>query len=378
MINAVLITESLRGTHRPSFSFPVTTISTRGTGAIYFSQDTLSYKVSKSVTNFIQNEKPDIVFLGSDLDQTGTKIATVVNKEIQKINETLRKQGLREIKTLRTAFTEKGYMRIGRLYTDSEMRSLAELDLMNMGVAKFFKEKFTNIPTTGLKRAVIVGAVSQIAKNQDKIKVRTQGTATVTAFTKHLLNGGKASTFSKKMEKLYAGGHIEYPRVDNDYFINETPYEVYAHPKLTALGYTDRDISPFEVEELPLNKATIMMALAQERLVTPSMVVNYFKTIEEVFDDNLKPKEEFTQYVKECESIYREYESEYREILQKASPRSRMLRTLTPTKIKKKEELDEWLEKVKKRMIEEFEREEMEKKQQRELQKKFKQKKIYL
>jgi len=333
-----LITESTVGSHVPP-SGDFVLLSTNGTRGITFNSRSLSYSVPKNVMDFIRQQyrsgKIKGVLLGTDLDHTGTKIATVYRNFLDS-------EG---IPNVRTAFTSKGYMKVGRCYSDSQMKMFALLDKLNIESAKFFREKF-GLKKFSIQKATVVGSVRKWRGGT--IKTRN-GTNTFTALVKGLKKGLSAKTVESRLQSLYYAGSIEYPRVDVDYFTPETAYDVYAHPPLTSKGYTDDLISDFEELELPADKKTVILGIAEDRLITPATAFRYQQLIDEFFTDSLEPKPEYRKVVRECEALTEEIEYEYRSILSGISPRFPLSPAPPmPSRRKKKEEEEEILEWFKK------------------------------
>ena len=347
----LLVAESLEGTHTTKAPKGVELLSTRGSSVISYNYKGNSYFVSKGFREFVEATKPELVLIGTDLDQTGTKIATVLKNYLDE----------KGIRSVRTAFTEKGYLKVGRFYTEKEMSFHKWLDRKNVEVSNYFNRKGLDggkVGKVSLSKAVVLGSVRKI-REKGKITVRKGKTCTATALVKgNMLGYGERATMSK-LRRLYLSGKIEYPRVDADYF--PSPYQVYAHPPLTSNGYTDEIVSPIAEKELPVNLNTIPLALAQERVTTPSTVEKHSRLVREVFTPSLKPKPEYERLVRECESIAKEYELEYRKALIGISPNSFLFPYPKP---RKRKELDEWYDNLMRKLKEEREREERKKKEE--------------
>jgi len=342
----VLFTESLRGVHRPPF--PIRTISTKGSAAVQYSMQSNSYNVVRGLVDSVSSG--DYALIGTDLDHTGTKVATVIANR-------LREKG---VKPIRFSLTAGGYAFIGRFYDKKEMEAFKTLDRLTRKVSSYFSEKYPDAPATGLSTAI---AVAKVAKSPEKFKVSglTKRTNTALAITKGMLKGKSAGSGMKHLQKVYAGGLIEYPRVDND-LIMEKPFEVYAHSPLTATGYTDFLISPMtekELEELgaedeetiPMTFETIPLYLSVERVVTPSMVSRQMARIEKVFNDDLTVKDGYQTYVNDCIAVADEVEEEYKRLLWELSPRARKEK-IRVERIKEEKLLREWLESLYQRQLE--------------------------
>ncbi len=350
MAGVVLISESLRGTHRPPF--PVMQLSTRGSAGFYLSHSTGDYPVRSDILRFIEANNPKVVLIGTDFDHTGTKIGTILKNQIQDFAS---RKG-KDIEIIRTAFTNRGYMKVGRFYNDREMNACKEYDRMNAEVRAFFKEKHPDKPATSLSKAIATARAYSYLKNGGSVAVKQGKTATVTAVVKGILGGMTARGVMSRLNKAYAMGMIEYPRVDVDYYADSYPYDVYAHPPLTSFGYTDEVVSPIEDETLPLTLNTVLLALSDDRLVTPSMVEKTDEHLRQVFEENGKPKDGFEAYIRDCQAIEREYVKEYQRSLKAMSPRSPIYRVKNPKK-KEEEALLEYLKKVKEKAEELFEKE---------------------
>jgi len=350
MAGVVLISESLRGTHRPPF--PVMQLSTRGSAGFYLSHSTGDYPVRSDILRFIEANDPKVVLIGTDFDHTGTKIGTILKNQIQDFASSKGK----DIEIIRTAFTNKGYMKVGRFYNEKEMNACKEYDRMNAEVRAFFKKKHPDKPATSLSKAIATARAYSYLKNGGSVAVKQGKTATVTAVVKGILGGMTARGVMSRLNKAYAMGMIEYPRVDVDYYADSYPYDVYAHPPLTSFGYTDEVVSPIEDETLPLTLNTVLLALSDDRLVTPSMVEKTDEHLRQVFEENGKPKDGFEAYIRDCQAIEREYVKEYQRSLKAMSPRSPIYRVKNPKK-KEEEALLEYLKKVKEKAEELFEKE---------------------
>lgn len=350
MAGVILISESLRGTHRPPF--PVMQLSTRGSAGFYLSNSTGNYPVRSDILRFIEANNPKVVLIGTDFDHTGTKIGTILRNQIKEFAE---KNG-KDIEVIRTAFTNKGYMKVGRFYNEREMNACKEYDRMNAEVRAFFREKHSDKPPTSLSKAIATARAYSLLKEGGNVAVKQGKTATVTAVVKGMLGGMTASGVMSRLNKAYAMGVIEYPRVDVDYYADSYPYDVYAHPPLTSMGYEDEIVSPIEEDALPLTINTVLLALSDERLVTPSMLDRTDEHLRAVFDENGRPKDGFENYIKDCQAIEREYVKEYQKTLKAMSPRSPIYRVRNPKK-KQEEALLEYLKKVKERAEELFEKE---------------------
>jgi len=335
----LLITESLEGTHLTRAPKGAELLSTKGSSVISYNYNNNSYYLSKAFRDFVESAKPEVVLIGTDLDQTGTKVATVIKSYLDE----------RGIRNVRTAFTEKGYLKVGRFYTEEEMNRCKWLDKANIEIAKFFSRRGLDGGRVGrlsLSKAIVLGSVKKL-KEKGRVRVRRGKTCTATALVKGNIYGLNERAVMQKLQRLYLTGKIEYPRVDADYF--PSPYQVYAHPPLTSTGYEDEIISPIVDDELPVALATVPLALAEERITTPSTVEKHSRLVREVFDESLIPKPEYTKLVKECESIAREYEPEYKKALADISPNAPLFPYPKP---RKRKELDDWYEKLMKKLKE--------------------------
>jgi len=332
----LLITESTKGSHvPPSLNGKVLVFSTGGSRGIVFNPQTKSYYVQSSARKFIKDlwdsGKIKGVLVGTDLDHVGTKIATVYR-------EFLENEG---IPSVRTAFTSKGYLKVGGFYAPSQMRYYALIDNLNVNTARFFREAY-GINNFSAQKGIVVAK----AKNWKgrRVPVR-KGTNTVTALINGLMQGKSASAVKSHLQRLYYAGSVEYPRVDVDYFSPETAYDVYAHPPLTANGYKDSIVKEIEKESLEANTKTVVLGLAEQRFLTPSTCFKYQELIEEFYHDDLTPKEEYKQVIKEAEAIANEVETEYRMILSNLSPKMPLYSVPEPPSPKgkgKDDEVDEW------------------------------------
>jgi len=318
----ILVSESLWGVHKPPF--PVKVVSTKGSSIVQYNLKRNDYEVSSGFDSIAQ--KGEVVLLGTDLDHTGTKVATVLAQR-------LREKGAVPI---RFALTSKGYGFLGRFYNSREMEAFKSYDRLTRRISSFFREKYPNAPPTGLTTAVSVSKVYKGAKEGKRFKV-PKGTNTASVITKALMRGKSVKGALRKLQNLYLSGEIEYPRVDNDLILDK-PFEVYAHSPLTSLGYRDEEVSPFEEEEFPLTPYTVPVYLSLERSATPSVVGKETEKIYQVFDENLKVRNGFESYVRDCVAVAEELEEEHKRLLTVLSPRARKER-IELERIRKEEEL---------------------------------------
>jgi 5S rRNA maturation endonuclease (ribonuclease M5) len=348
--NVAWVTESLHGSHNPDIK-GITLISTRGNAPLFFS-DKGGYKVSRSLAETL-NEF-DTVVIGTDLDREGTKLATVIRDSLT-----------RPKNVVRAAFTGSGYAKVSDFYTSSEMKAVEEKTRLSREISSFFKKRGANL---NLTTAVAVGRIAQGIPSS--VKVKRGKTATVTAVVKGQLKGKGALAVMKRLQSAYASGLIDYPRVEADYFPPDDRYQVYAHPELTSLGYSDEFVSPIEADELPLNLKTALLFLEEERLITPAYVPIVQNTLEEFFNEDLTPKPEKKHIVEECRKIADDYSLEYRNYLYGTSPNLPLVPVPRPRKNTKKD-AEEFIQKLidsqkkalelaeeerKKRQVEEFNR----------------------
>jgi len=318
----VLISESLRGVHRPPF--PVRLVSTRGSSAVQYNRGADRYFVAD---NFLSvASKGEVVLLGTDLDYVGTKMATV-------LAERFREKGA---KPVRFSLAAGGYAFVGRFYTPEEMEACRAYDRLSAEVGSYFRRKYPDAPPTSISTAV---AVKKVLTAPDRFKLPSRGTNTASVITKTLLRGGTVRGALSKLQKLYARGLIEYPRVDND-LIREKPFEVYAHRALTELGYEDEEVSPFEEEEIPFSPASVPLYLSVSRAATPSTVASQTERVKRVLNGR-EVREGFESYIRDCLAVAEEFEKEYYRLLERLHPRAKKVKVRIP-----RSPSEEWFRKL--------------------------------
>jgi len=321
----LLISESLKGEHHRVSSPFVLQLSTQGSRAVRYTPD--GYSVSSSFKRIADSLNPQAVLIGTDLDAQGTKIGTV-------IADYFRERG---IPVYRYALTSKGYAKTGRFYTEREMKALHSIDSMNIAVARAFEKRYSLPFKASVKKAGMVALAQALPS---KIGVRPKGTSTITAYTQGLLRRVHPSAVRSRLERAYAGGLIDYPRVDADYEPN--PYQVYAHPPLTSRGYKDEFVRDFEVEELPLRRETSLLFFRKFGFTTPAVAERDYGFIEEFFTEDMRVKEEYKSLVREFLAVSEETAELYVKLIETAHPNAPLYDAPPPPKTKK--EVDRFLE----------------------------------
>jgi len=349
----LLVSESLKGGHHRVGHPLVFQISTGGSSAVVYKNN--GYGVSNRFHQQIKSLKgrPAAVLLGTDLDQQGTKVATVLRDYFENIYG-----GRTPI--IRYALTAKGYAKVGRFYTQKEMQAFHALDRANIETARFYSKFLKTAFPMSLKSACVLAATAAIGRQRKTLKVKQGRTSTITAMTKGLYSGQTPKQTMAHLQGLYSAGLIDYPRVAADY--DDSPLQVYAHPPLTAKGYNDDVVSPINAEELPLDKKSILLALSEAGLITPSMAATYWERIDACFDDQLKVKEKAYFVVKESVRIAASMGEEYASLLREISPNA-PLEEVAPfpkPKGKKKEdekEVESYLDALSKAVLQAYQKE---------------------
>ena len=98
----------------------------------------------------------------------------------------------------------------------------------------------------------------------------------------------KVTKLMNRLQRLYMSGIITYPRVDNDFIDKNKAYELYAHPKLIFNSNQNRSLKG---ETILINKESSLLFLSLLRIVSPANLESFSKTIDALFDDNLRIKD---------------------------------------------------------------------------------------
>jgi hypothetical protein len=297
----LIVSESHIGSHYTAISkfekagAKVELLSLQGSRGVKFTNR--GYSVSYAIKEYAK--KFDIVLLGTDLDLQGTKIASALFYQLP-------------VKSIRVAFTEKGYIRIGGVFPKSRLGKTLLLDRKHLSFASEMRKKF-GVKSFGLSKAIAVRNVVLARESKSGVKVLSKGTSTITVLTKAELKGYGSGGGMARLESYYRSGVIEYPRVDNDYISNK-PYDLYPHPPLPRLQ--DELFQPFEENELELNEKTILLELSNRRLITPANALKIHRTIKLFFSSSLKPKEEYKPIIKYLlERVDEEEEQAFKQLL---------------------------------------------------------------
>jgi len=297
-MKVLLISESHIGNHYnavrklESEGVSLELLSLQGSRGIKFTNK--GYSVSLAIKEYAK--KFDLVLLGTDLDLTGTKIASVLHYQLP-------------TKSVRVAFTSDGYVRVGEIFSKERLGRALALSREHMQFANRVRKRF-GVGSLGLSKAIAIRRAVLLAERKGGVRVKN-GTSTITVLTKAELKGIGGDVAYARLESLYRSGLIDYPRVDNDY-INDFPYDLYPHQPLPKFE-GDYLFQPFEEKELELNDKTILLELSNRRLITPANSLKILKTIRLFLSSSLKPKKEFEPLVKYLlETISDEKETDYR------------------------------------------------------------------
>jgi hypothetical protein len=279
-MKVLLIAESHIGTHYSAVAqlvkegVEVELLSLQGSRGIKFKNK--GYSVSVSIKNYAK--RFDIVLLGTDLDLQGTKIASVLKYQLP-------------VKSVRVAFSEKGYVRIGEVFPKDRLGKVLALDRNHMLFAKKVTRS-VGVGGIGLGKAFAIRRTALIS-GQEFVRIESKGTSTITVLTKFQLKGYSAERGMRVLESLYHSSFIDYPRVDNDY-ITEKPYDLYPHKPIRWQG---EFFEPFQEDFLPLSDKTILLELSNRRLITPANSLSTLITLRKIFTPQLKPRKKYRKLV---------------------------------------------------------------------------------
>jgi len=358
-MEVIFISESFKGRHK---ELPISdVIKARATTTKIVEDDDYSRYSTVHFEQMINSiNKVGGIMYGTDFDAQGTKVASVYKLVAQE------KFGIKA--NVRMAFTKNGYMKIGEFYGKKRLEGLLMADTLNYNVAKQLAEN-TGI-YAGYRTAVILSKVKQLKEKQTVI-VKNKGTNTITYLTKAMLSGMPVKEAYKNLLKAYSSGAVEYPRTDADYHL-EDRYDVYAHPPLEQI---DAYATPIEQDSLPIDKKTVLLALSNERLITPATALYYYEKIDQYYDENLNLKEGKEKEMEILDKVALAMEGLYREEL-KALHSPRLAMTVRPmpklsssSEEAKKEELMEKLRQLQEE-LEEKARKKRKKEQEADLRKK--------
>jgi hypothetical protein len=296
----LFVSESHLGSHinvPERYKGTVNFVSLQGNRGIYF--DGKNFTLSKGLQNLLSSANK--VIIATDLDVEGTKSATVIKNFCD----------AKGIKSFRVALTEKGYVRVGQVFTKKQMKKLSDLAKKN----KYFYERYG----FGFQTTLILGrAYRDNKEGVKKIKVLNKnGTSTITVMTKFGLKGISPITGYKTLNQLYRRGIIEYPRVDNDY-IQDKPFTLYPHPPLYPKSNPENRkknffLSPLNDDEIDLNRRTYLLRLSNLRLITPATAPRYYRKLEEFFEEDMSPKKKRRKILEKLAKLAEKREKQLRE-----------------------------------------------------------------
>ncbi len=327
-MDTVFVSESFRLGHQvPDFLQSGTLKAIASTTSVHQEQEYISYHTDH-FSKLLEKGSFTYAVFGNDFDLQGTKTASVLRSVTVS----------RGIKSIRMAFTKDGYMNIGEFFSPKKLKFLLAMDNLNlMAYKNLSKAGIYN----GYRTSVVLGKIYQKKLQENfPVKVKNKKTNTVTYLTKASLDGISIEKAYRKLIKAYETGKIAYPRVDNEYHL-ENSYDLYAHPPLKEF---DKYSTPIEEDELPFNKKTALLFLSNERLITPSTAVFFYRKIDEYFDDDLNPKKNKQKELEIMRKIAKAFEDTYKAELSYSYEKLKMIREPIPpmykTKNKKKELLE--------------------------------------
>lgn len=316
-MDTIFISESFRRGHELPEIFEKGTIKALGSTGNLGDDDGVAYYDTSNFKKLISkfNGKINGIVYGTDFDTQGTKVASIYK---------LSAEALGIQKNIRMAFTKDGYMKIGEFYPKERLEVLLRSDKFNQITYHSLKEEKIY---AGYKTSTIIGKVKSLKSSGYTVKVKNSGTNTITYLTKAMMSGTSCRQAYNKLIGAYEKGVIEYPRVDSDYHLEDN-YDLYAHPKLKEF---DEFSTPIDAEELPLNKQTVLLALSNERLITPSMALSYYEKIDMYFDDDLNVRKGKEKEVSIMEKISHSFEDVVRTEMKMAhNPNLAMVRRPIP------------------------------------------------
>ena len=121
------------------------------------------------------------------------------------------------------------------------------------------------------------------------------------------------------LTQAYKGGHISYPRVDNNFIVEAKSFDLFPHPALSPIN---KLLSPFKNrKKIKVNKEEIILFLSTLHIISPAQIEGVSVYLDYYLDDNLIPhsaelEEEIKIIIEAYEELIRQEGLKDTELLQ--------------------------------------------------------------